>query len=91
MECLPHQKKDSPYGPIHGGILAQAVRITYSEGFVKNAFHHAIDYVIGRDPAEDLTPEQRESLTHAFMLFDIDGGGHIDADELEAVVHALGE
>ena len=24
------------------------------------------------------------------MLFDIDGGGHIDADELEAVVHALG-
>jgi hypothetical protein len=90
VECLPFQEKTLSFGLMHGGILSQAVRTTISQAFVNDVFHRSIDHVMGRDPADDLTAEQRASLTHAFMLFDIDGGGHIDSEELEAVVHALG-
>ena len=38
----------------------------------------------------ELTKEQKEELKEAFQVFDVDGDGHINAEELQVVLEAVG-
>ncbi|KAF2841779.1 EF-hand [Patellaria atrata CBS 101060] len=44
----------------------------------------------GRDALNELTEEQREEITEAFNLFDLDKDNHIDYHELKVAMKALG-